>query len=257
MSARQNSFSGGVGLKKQRDARHDRKLAPRPSNKTVSTNISSGSALRRSNYSQRQRRRFASAQQQDSNSLSAEQRASLSAEEAIPVNVSFGNFDFHEFHNAQQRGGGVRELSSLLRASRRQKRLDEDRLTTRGGAAERRGDLLKTAMMRLRGEKVKDDPSKLSKALAKRRQRKRQSAKKWAKRIDALHQSVEMAGSERARHSGSGKERKGKKEQSKLGKQKMKGGKQKVGSKASSTRQGSASKRAGGGKQQRQGGRKH
>lgn len=114
-----------------------------------------------------------------------------STEEAIPVGISFGSFDFQEFHNAGQRGGGVRELSKCLRTARHKKRLQEEQLQSREGIQQRREDLLIRAARRAVGERIKDDPSKISKALAKRRNRKRQSAKRWEKRVQALQHSVD------------------------------------------------------------------
>eukprot|EP00796_Vickermania_ingenoplastis_P007459 gene7459-5255_t len=141
---------------------------------------------RRSNFSQRQRRQFKKV-------ADTPKAPPATTEEAIPIDLSFGAFDFQEYHNVGQRGGGVRELSSLLRAARKQHSEKEGQLRSREGVQHRQQDLLQTAMKRALGEKIKDDPARLSKALAKRRSKKRQSAKKWAKRIEALHHSVEKA----------------------------------------------------------------
>lgn len=118
--------------------------------------------------------------------------SSSSAAATATPHLSFGNFDFQEFHRIGQRGGGVRELHSLLRAARGKKHYqDGELLKSRRGAEERKGSLLHTAVLRASGTKVKDDPVKLSRALAKRRQKKRQSAKRWAKRVEALEKSVD------------------------------------------------------------------
>lgn len=109
----------------------------------------------------------------------------------VPVNLSFGNFAFQALETVGQRGGGVRELSSLLRQARRRASSQRDQLRTRKGIEERNDYLLSTAMQRAAGKKIKDDPHKLNKALAKRRSKKKQSAKRWAKRLRQLEDSVE------------------------------------------------------------------
>lgn len=157
-----------------------------------------------------------------------------STEEAIPIGLSFGAFEFQEFHTLGQRGGGVRELSQCLRSAQQKKRQQEEMLQTRDGIQQRREDLLRRATLRAVGEKVKDDPSKLSKALAKRRSRKRQSAKKWAKRLEALQHSVEHCVEEKE----NSKMYKGKK-----GKEK-KGGKRKEGGAMKDKKRGNAGKRS-------------
>lgn len=126
-------------------------------------------------------------------------------EEAIPIALSFGAFEFHEMRNLGQRGGGVRELSQCLRSAREQKRRQELLMQTNDGAEQRQKDLLQRAARRAVGEKMKDDPARISKALAKRRSQKRQSAKKWAKRIEALQHSVDHCVEERENNKYKGK----------------------------------------------------
>lgn len=104
-----------------------------------------------------------------------------------------------------QRGGGVRELSTLLRAARQEKVEREKQLSSRDGVAVRANDLLSRATKRAQGEKIKDDPVRLAKALAKRKSKKRQSAKKWASRIEALHKSVENVVADRQKNKYKGK----------------------------------------------------
>lgn len=111
--------------------------------------------------------------------------------DVIPVGLSFGNFDFQDMKNIGQRGGGMRELATLLRQARRKATQSNAQLRTREGIQQRNVDLLSTALQRASGKKVKDDAAKLSKAMAKRRSKKRQSAKKWAKRLKTLEDSVE------------------------------------------------------------------
>lgn len=136
-------------------------------------------------------------------------------EEAIPIALSFGAFEFHEMRNLGQRGGGVRELSQCLRSAREQKRRQEQLMQTNDGAEMRQKDLLQRAARRAVGEKMKDDPARISKALAKRRSKKRQSAKKWAKRIEALQHSVDHCVEERENNKYKGKKGKKNKEDKK------------------------------------------
>lgn len=119
------------------------------------------------------------------------ERAAQPINHVVPLDLSFGNFEFQELKSVGKRGGGVRELSSLLRQARRKASSHAEMLHTREGAEMRSNDLLSAAMQRAAGLKVKDDAQKISKALAKRRSKKRQSAKKWAKRMKALEDSVE------------------------------------------------------------------
>jgi hypothetical protein len=108
------------------------------------------------------------------------------------LNLSFGNFDFQDMHSIGQRGGGVRELHSLLRHARRTQAQHAVWMQDGATGVERRNiDLLRVAMERTQGRKVRDDPKRLTKALAKKRNRKRSSAKKWAERRKKLEASVE------------------------------------------------------------------
>ncbi|KAG5503460.1 hypothetical protein JKF63_05599 [Porcisia hertigi] len=124
-------------------------------------------------------------------SVSVKDRMTQPIKHVVPLDLSFGNFDFQEMKSLGKRGGGVRELSSLLRQARRKAVTHADMLHTRLGAEKRSEDLLCAAMQRSAGLKVKDDPHRIAKALAKRRSKKRQSAKRWAKRIKHLKDSVE------------------------------------------------------------------
>ncbi|KEG06116.1 secreted protein [Trypanosoma grayi] len=117
--------------------------------------------------------------------------AAGSSGEAIPLNLSFGNFEFEDMKRLGKRGGGVRELASLLRHAQRQRTAHSALLSTEEGIEQRNAELLGTAMQRAAGMKVKDDPKRLAKALAKRRNKKRSSAKKWAGRLQKLQQSVD------------------------------------------------------------------
>ncbi|RNF07581.1 secreted protein [Trypanosoma rangeli] len=116
--------------------------------------------------------------------------AAGAGKDAIPLNLSFGNFEFEEMKRVGQRGGGVRELASLLRHAKRQTESHASLLGSETGLEKRQADLLDIALRRASGAKVKDDPKRLAKALAKRRNKKRRSAKKWAGRIEKLQQSV-------------------------------------------------------------------
>ncbi|EKF39469.1 hypothetical protein MOQ_000296 [Trypanosoma cruzi marinkellei] len=108
----------------------------------------------------------------------------------IPLNLSFGNFEFEEMKRVGRRGGGVRELATLLRHAKRQTEAHASMLGSEEGLERRQADLLDTAMRRAVGVKVKDDPKRLARALAKRRNKKRSSAKKWAERLEKLQSSV-------------------------------------------------------------------
>lgn len=123
--------------------------------------------------------------------VSLEDRMTQPIKHVVPLDISFGNFEFQEMKSIGKRGGGVRELSSLLRQARRKAATHADMLHTRQGAELRSEDLISAAMQRAAGLKVKDDPHRIAKALAKRRSKKRQSAKRWAKRIKHLEDSVE------------------------------------------------------------------
>ncbi|CCW62554.1 unnamed protein product [Phytomonas sp. EM1] len=109
----------------------------------------------------------------------------------IPIDISFGNFDFQDMKNVGQRGGGMRELASLLRQARRKVAGHKQLLHSREGIQLRNRDLLSAAAQRAAGIKVKDDPQRLAKSIAKRKSKKRQSAKRWAKRVKHLEDSVE------------------------------------------------------------------
>ncbi|CBH17538.1 Surfeit locus protein 6, putative [Trypanosoma equiperdum] len=117
---------------------------------------------------------------------------------SIPLNLSFGNFDFDETKRLGQRGGGVRELAKSLRRAQRQAAAHSQMLKNRGGLEQRNAELLGTAMRRAAGERVKDDPKRLAKALAKRRSKKRTSARKWAGRLEQIQQSVDNVVEDRA-----------------------------------------------------------
>uniref|UniRef100_A0A0A9YM58 Ribosomal RNA-processing protein 14/surfeit locus protein 6 C-terminal domain-containing protein n=1 Tax=Lygus hesperus TaxID=30085 RepID=A0A0A9YM58_LYGHE len=108
----------------------------------------------------------------------------------MPVNLSFGNFEMQEMQRLGKRGGGVRELTQLLKQARRGAQTHRTLLRSRDGAEMRQAQLLSAAVQRVGGAKVKDDPVRLSRALARRRQKKRQSAKQWAKRMQTLHEAV-------------------------------------------------------------------
>ncbi|KAH8606388.1 putative Surfeit locus protein 6 [Trypanosoma vivax] len=123
----------------------------------------------------------------------------LPGSSSIPINLSFGNFEFDEIKRTGQRGGGVRELSRSLRRAQQRAALHTQLLYTPGGVEERNAELLDTATRRAAGEKVKDDPKRLAKALARRRNKKRRSAKKWTRRMEQLKQSVDDVLEERAR----------------------------------------------------------
>ncbi|CAJ1025752.1 Surfeit locus protein 6, putative [Leishmania lindenbergi] len=124
-------------------------------------------------------------------SVSVEDRTTQPIKHVIPLDLSFGNFEFQEMKSLGKRGGGVRELSSLLRQARRKAATHAGMLHTQQGAKMRSEDLLSAAVQRSAGMKVKDDPHLIAKALAKHRRTKRQSAKRWAKRIKHLEDSVE------------------------------------------------------------------
>lgn len=83
----------------------------------------------------------------------------------------------------------------------------DEQLSSRDGIAVRANDLLSKATKRAQGEKIKDDPVRLAKALAKRKSKKRQSAKKWASRLEALHKSVENVVADRQKNKYKGKRR--------------------------------------------------
>ncbi|KPI86030.1 hypothetical protein ABL78_4899 [Leptomonas seymouri] len=121
----------------------------------------------------------------------AEERATQPIHHVVPLDLSFGNFEFQDMKSLGKRGGGVRELSSLLRQARRKAANYADMLHTREGVEMRSNELLSAALQRAAGLKVKDDAQRISRALAKRRSKKRQSAKRWAKRIKGLEDSVE------------------------------------------------------------------
>ncbi|KPA79165.1 hypothetical protein ABB37_05668 [Leptomonas pyrrhocoris] len=123
--------------------------------------------------------------------ITAEERATQPINHVVPLDISFGNFEFQEMKSLGKRGGGVRELSSLLRQARRKASNYAEMLHTHEGAEARSGELISAAMQRAAGLKVKDDAQRITRALAKRRSKKRQSAKRWAKRIKGLEDSVE------------------------------------------------------------------
>ncbi|RNF20831.1 uncharacterized protein Tco025E_03722 [Trypanosoma conorhini] len=116
--------------------------------------------------------------------------AAGAGEGALPLNLSFGNFEFEAMKSVGRRGGGARELASLLRHAKRQTAAHASQLGSAAGLERRQADLLDVALRRAAGAKVKDDPKRLAKALARRRNKKRSSAKKWAGRMEKLQQSV-------------------------------------------------------------------
>ena len=121
--------------------------------------------------------------------------SSTASEGKIAVNLSFGNIEFQDMKSVGARGGGVRELYSNLRKATKQQAAFSDMLAAgQSDSIEyRRKELLATAIVRASGKKVKDDPTRINKALAKRRQKKRQSAKQWAERKRVIRDSVENA----------------------------------------------------------------
>lgn len=149
------------------------------------------------------------------------------AEEAIPVHLTFGTFDFQEHHRLGQRGGGVRELAALLRAARHQKRYESVQLSSPSGVSTRSNELLEKALQRAQGKKIKDDPTRIAKALAKRRSKKRASAKKWSERIAALQKSVDDVVTEKegSRYKGKRKDKRSNGKAKTGGMMKGKGGK--------------------------------
>jgi hypothetical protein len=108
-------------------------------------------------------------------------------------NLSFSNFEFNVDKRVGACGGGVRELNALLRESKRKQRAYQAVAGTAEGEDWRNQQLIQTAIRRAAGEKIKDDPKRLTKTLAKRRNKKRVSAKRWAKRNEALKASVDTA----------------------------------------------------------------
>ena len=126
------------------------------------------------------------------------QQRHASVKPAEDVSLSFGNFDFQEMHSLGKRGGGVREIAALLRHARRREKHHAELLSHGSGVAIRNDELIATALQRAAGQKVRDDPHRLVRALAKRRNKKRRSAKKWAERLQHLHESAENVVQERA-----------------------------------------------------------
>ncbi|KAG5477772.1 hypothetical protein LSCM1_05070 [Leishmania martiniquensis] len=181
-------------------------------------------------------------------SLSVEDRMTQPIRHVVPLDLSFGNFEFQEMKSLGKRGGGVRELSSLLRQVHRTAATHSDMLQTRQGAEMRSEDLLASAMQRLAGVKVKDDPHRIAKALAKRRSKKRQSARRWAKRVKSLEDSVESAVKDRSIQKQSMKARKEAKGRAKVKRREAAGG--------GGTSLGSGGKKLGAKKQKSVGGKK-
>ncbi|CCW66016.1 unnamed protein product [Phytomonas sp. Hart1] len=120
-----------------------------------------------------------------------DQRRPHATKGEIPLDISFGNFDFQDLKSVGQRGGGMRELASLLRQARRKVAGHKTLLHSRAGIQMRNRDLLQDAAQRVVGIKVKNDPQRLAKSIAKRKNKKRQSAKRWAKRVKQIEDSVE------------------------------------------------------------------
>ncbi|KAG5478010.1 hypothetical protein LSCM4_05408 [Leishmania orientalis] len=193
-------------------------------------------------------------------SVSAEDRMTQPIKHVVPLDLSFGNFEFQEMKSLGKRGGGVRELSSLLRQARRKAATHSNMLHTRQGAEMRSEDLLSAAMQRLAGIKVKDDPHRIAKALAKRRSKKRQSAKRWAKRIKSLEDSVENVVKDRSIQKQTMRARKEAKGRAKEKKREAAGGGG-AGRSSGGKKSGAKKQKSFGGKQQRKGGsggkRKH
>lgn len=108
-----------------------------------------------------------------------------------PESLSFGNFEFQEEKRVLTgKGGGVRELHTLLAKAKRQQTRARNDL---GAAVSHQKELFDAALVRSTGKRIKDDPVRLQKALAKRRNKKRKSAKQWAERRQQLEASVEDA----------------------------------------------------------------
>eukprot|EP00672_Neobodo_designis_P024761 CAMPEP_0174839690 /NCGR_PEP_ID=MMETSP1114-20130205/8207_1 /TAXON_ID=312471 /ORGANISM="Neobodo designis, Strain CCAP 1951/1" /LENGTH=278 /DNA_ID=CAMNT_0016073817 /DNA_START=32 /DNA_END=869 /DNA_ORIENTATION=+ len=107
--------------------------------------------------------------------------------------MSFNTFEFQEEKTSQKRGGGVREIHVLLSKARKAQRRHEAVAGTYAGEQARLESALETAAQRITGTKIRDDPTRLARALAKRKQKKRKSAKQWAARVEALEKSVDDA----------------------------------------------------------------
>ncbi|CBZ27446.1 conserved hypothetical protein [Leishmania mexicana MHOM/GT/2001/U1103] len=187
-------------------------------------------------------------------SVSAEDRMVQPIKHVVPLDLSFGNFEFQEMKSLGKRGGGVRELSSLLRQARRKAATHADMLHTRQGAEMRSEDMLSAAMQRSAGMKVKDDAHRIAKALAKRRSKKRQSAKRWASRIKRLEDSVENVVKDRSIQRQTMKARKEAKVRAKEKKRETTGGGGAGRGSGSGTKMGAKKQKSFGGKKQRKGG---
>jgi hypothetical protein len=189
--------------------------------------------------------------------VTGEERATQPISHVVPLDLSFGNFEFQEMKSLGKRGGGVRELSSLLRQARRKASTHAEMLHTREGAEMRSNELLSAAMQRAAGLKVKDDAQRITKALAKRRSKKRQSAKKWAKRIKGLEDSVENVVKDRSIQKQTMRARKEAKVRAKDKKRGVVAGSRKEGKGVKrGSKKGSKKQSAAGGKRDKSGGRK-
>ncbi|CAG9574588.1 conserved hypothetical protein [Leishmania major strain Friedlin] len=186
--------------------------------------------------------------------VSVEDRMAQPIKHVVPLDLSFGNFEFQEMKSLGKRGGGVRELSSLLRQARRKAAAHAGMLHTRQGAEMRSEDLLTAAMQRSAGMKVKDDPHRIAKALARRRSKKRQSAKRWARRIRHLEDSVENVVKDRSIQKQTMKARKEAKIRAKEKKREATGGGGTGRGSDRGKKTGAKKQKSFGGKQQRKGG---
>lgn len=180
------------------------------------------------------------------------------------ISLSFNNFDFQEMKSIGKKGGGVRELYANLKKARQMQTRHTGMLQSSDGAEERRQQMLSTALDRAAGKKIKDDPKRIAKALAKRRNKKRQSAKKWAQRKRNLQESVDNYVDERRaqkqRTIASKEAKKNKKAEKRGTSSGGKGGKGKPGAGAKGARKdskgGKGGKKSGGGKGGKGGGKK-
>ena len=127
-------------------------------------------------------------------SVSSDHSSSRAAA-APPLNLSFSPFEFRETVNyGSKRGSGMRELYAQLGRARREKVALDRALDSTDGADERRGVLMDKALRRLGGERLRDDPTRLSRRLSRKRSKKRKSARDWARRLSDLQQSVDRVG---------------------------------------------------------------
>lgn len=130
-----------------------------------------------------------------SQASSARSSASSRARFQEGLNLSFGSFEFREniISKEGKKGGGVRELFTQLKKAKREKKRFDSQLESQEGVESRKAVLVDRALTRLSGEKVRDDVTRLGRKLAKRRQKKRKSARDWKKRLEAVNKSVDEA----------------------------------------------------------------